>query len=570
MDVAGYADSEGKRSADMVRPWAWRYRDYVIQSFNADKPFDDFLVEQIAGDELVDWADQDAMTPEIIEKLVATGFLRMAPDGTTANPVNRLSDRIEVIADEIDVLGRGVLGLTLKCAQCHSHKYDPIPQRDYYRLVAVFRGAYDEYEWMSPQPFTNQWKNAQHRYLDLAMPEERQEIDAFNVGIDQQIADVKAQLEAVEDDADQKKKLDKQIKDLEAQRKSLPRIRALWDRGAPSPTYVYRRGDETQPARLVGPGVPSVLTDGQTPFVPLAPEHSTPKTGRRLALARWLTQPDHPLTARVFVNRLWKEHFGRGIVASLDNFGSLGEAASHPELLDWLAVEFVERGWSVKEMHRLMMTSAAYQQQSTISDDLQRLDPDNRLLSRMPMRRLSAEEVRDSLLLTADRLSPRPFGPPDAVDVRKDGLVTSQLVDGAWRRSIYVRQRRKEMPTLLETFDLPQMNPNCVTRATSTIVSQPLYLLNNKMVYELAESFAQRVARESEDYPDARVRQAWLIACGRDPNPEELELAVEALSRFEHERTLNDTTEPSEDVKQSALVDFCHALMNSAEFLFVD
>ena len=169
----------------------------------------------------------------------------------------------------------------------------------------------------------------------------------------------------------------------------------------------------------------------------------------------------------MFVNRLWKQHFGSGIVSSLDNFGTLGSPPSHPELLDWLAVEFVKRGWSIKEMHRLMMTSKAYQQQSTITDEHLRIDPDNRLVSRMPMRRLSAEEVRDSLLLTAGRLSTRPFGPPDAVEVRKDGLVTSKLNDGAWRRSVYVRQRRKEMPTLLETFDLPQMNPNCVARTSS-------------------------------------------------------------------------------------------------------
>ena len=179
LDLAGYADSEGKRSADMVRPWAWRYRDYVIRSFNADKPYDQFLVEQIAGDELVDWTNEEAVTEKVIESLVATGFLRLAPDGTTADPVNRFPDRLEVIADELDVLGRGVLGLTMNCARCHSHKYDPIPQRDYYRLMAVFKGAYDEYEWMSPQKFGNQWNKAQHRYVSVALPEEQQAIEVL-------------------------------------------------------------------------------------------------------------------------------------------------------------------------------------------------------------------------------------------------------------------------------------------------------------------------------------------------------------------------------------------------------
>ena len=249
LDLAGYSDSEGKRHADLIRPYAWRYRDYVIRAMNDDKPFDQFLVEQIAGDELVDYAAEDAATPDVIEKLVATGFLRMAPDGTSADPVNRVSDRIEVIDDELDVLCRGVLGLTMKCARCHSHKYDPIPQRDYYRLTAVFKGAYDEYNWMTPQPFNNQWKKAQPRHLTVVLPEERAEIEAHNAPLEEKLARLRAEQKAEETEEERKKELKKEITELEGELRELPRIRALWDRGDPSPTWIYRRGDETQPTR---------------------------------------------------------------------------------------------------------------------------------------------------------------------------------------------------------------------------------------------------------------------------------------------------------------------------------
>ena len=573
LDLAGYADSEGKRHADMIRPWAWRYRDYVIRSFNADKPFNQFLIEQIAGDELVDYAHLDVPTPDDIERLVATGFLRMAPDGTSADPVNRLSDRIEVVDDEIDILSRGVLGLTMKCARCHSHKYDPIPQRDYYRFVALFRGAYDEYNWMTPQPFGNQWKDAQQRFLTVVLPDERQEIEEHNAPIEEQIATLRAELKG-EDEAevaaDRKKEIQKEISDLQLELRELPKIRALWDRGQPSPTYIYRRGDETQPTRLVEPGIPSALAGDWGVFEIAAPQHASPATGRRLALARWLTGPEHPLTARVLVNRVWHQHFGTGIVKSLDNFGQLGTPPSHPELLDWLAVEFVENGWSVKDLHRLIMTSTAWRQSSTVLSEHEFTDPENELLSRMPMRRLSAEQLRDSLLLVSDRLDETPFGPPDPVEVRGDGLIMAASSENGWRRSIYLRQRRKEMPTLLETFDLPQMNPNCTERQDSTVVSQPLYLLNNGAIHDLAGEFARRVADEAGADPEDRIERAWLLAFGRQITDAERALSVVGLSQLTADWEGQVMDEPESSPADRALVDFCHALINSAEFLYVD
>lgn len=571
LDLAGYADSEGKRHADMVRPWAWRYRDYVIRSFNADKPIDEFLVEQIAGDELVDYANLDAPTPEEIEQLVATGFLRMAPDGTSADPVNRFSDRIEVVSDEIDVVSRGVLGLTMKCARCHSHKYDPIPQRDYYRFVALFRGAYDEYDWLTPQPFGNQWKGAQQRFLTVVQPDEQREIEEHNAPIQEQIAALQAERDGDDVEADRKKQIQKEISDLESQLRELPKIRALWDRGQPSPTWIYRRGDETQPTRVVEPGIPSALAGDWSSFEIVPPQHASPKTGRRLALARWITDPHNPLPARVFVNRIWDQHFGAGIVRSLDNFGQLGTPPTHPELLDWLAVEFVENGWSLKDLHRMIMTSRAYRQSSTVRPEHASTDPENELLSRMPMRRLSAEELRDSLLLLAGRLDKRPFGPPDQVEIRDDGLVTAAASDSGWRRSIYLRQRRKEMPTLLETFDLPQMNPNCTARQDSTVVSQPLYLLNNGVIHDLAGDLARRVAEEAGEQPADRVERAWLLACGRPITDEERDLALAGLEQLTADWQAQQTDNNSDaSPADRALADFCHALINTAEFLYVD
>jgi hypothetical protein len=574
LDLAGYADSEGKRSADMIRPWAWRYRDYVIRSFNDDKPYDDFLCEQIAGDELVDWADQDAVNEDVLEKLVATGFLRMAPDGTSADPVNRFPDRLEVMTDELDVLGRSVLGLTLNCARCHSHKYDPIPQRDYYRLIAVFKGAYDEYDWLTPQPFGNQWNKAKRRHMTVSTDEERKRVEALAAPIREKIKDLEAQLKAKGVSKADKANLQKALAKQKSQLPKPGQIRALWDRGRPSPTFVYRRGDETQPAQLVAPGVPSVLSSKSNPYEPAPPDHSSPKTGRRLALANWITHPQHPLTARVFVNRIWQQHFGTGIVESVDNFGRLGTPPSHPDLLDWLAVEFVEHGWSLKHLHRLILSSAAWRQQSLVTEEHLKLDPENRLLSRMPMRRLTAEEVRDSVLAAAGRLNEQPFGTPDQVDIRGDGLVTSKAVGGYWRRSIFVRHRRKEMPTILETFDLPQMNPNCTERKNSTVVSQPLHLFNNRMIYDRAGELAKRVLTLAGTSQRKQVEVAFSLTLNRPPTEFEFRSGLDALAEFSGYREIG--TEPDSksaanlSPEDSALADLCHALLNSAAFLYID
>ncbi len=632
LDVAGYADSEGKRSADPIRPYAYKYRDYVVRSFNSDKPYSRFLTEQLAGDELQDYSNMDSLTPEIVDNLVATGFLRMAPDGTGSDIVNTVAERIEVIADEIDIFSSSILGLSMKCARCHSHKYDPIPQRDYYRLAAVFKGAFDEHDWLIPAFVAGQSKAVKAgRVLPAGTKAEFQAIAARDTQVETDVANLDQQKkalaqgvrakfleeglrklpDAIRDDVEnalalapkqrnqvqqflakkfsskltltdaQVKKqpgysrmalvIDRQIKSLRGEKRDGVQVRALWDRGEPSPTYIYVRGDHRQFGRLVGPGVPSVLTDGTTPFVPTPHTAGTPSTGRRLALANWLTNASHPLTARVMVNRIWKHHFGRGIVSSLDNFGNMGVRPTHPQLLDWLAIRFVEGGWSIKAMHRLMLLSTAYRQSSLVSEQHLKQDPENLLLSRMPLRRLDAEQLRDTLIFVAGRLDNQTFGRPGLVTARKDGLMTAQPSgEDAWRRSLYVRQRRKEIPTILETFDLPQMNPNCQTRANSTVAQQALHLMNDPLVRKLGGRFGERVRAESAD-DVMRIQFAYLTAFGRDPSQQELAASQESLSQLRAATRPKPTSQSgSANDDEAAWTLFCHTLFNAAEFLYID
>jgi mono/diheme cytochrome c family protein len=619
LDLAGYADSDG-HFGDTIRPYAYRYRDYVIRSFNADKSYDRFLLEQIARDELAIYEHASVITSQLMDNLVATGFLRLAPDGTNPIELNYVQERLDVITDEMEIFSSAVLGLTFQCARCHDHKYDPIPQRDYYRLLAVFKGAYDEYDWLRPVD----------RVLPHVVPEERLKQQAHNRRLQERIgalrqapdrqaqslrqkyqeqrlaklpevlrADLRRMLatppqkrsavqrylaekfeKSLRFDPVELQRLDAGFKKLaeETARKTaalqeqlLPGagILALWDRGEPSPTYIYRQGDFHKPGRLVEPGVPSVLTDGRKPFVVKPPWRGAKKTGRRLALARWLTRPDHPLTARVMVNRIWKHHFGRGLVATLDNFGHTGARPSHPELLDWLAREFVRRGWSIKAVHRLLMTSQTYRQACVRRPETEKRDPDIRLLARMPLQRMQGEVLYDSLLQVAGRLLATPFGMPDAVQVQPDGLVTPAGTAHGWRRSIYVLQRRKEIPTLLENFDFPQMTPNCIERFPSTVSSQALTLMNDAWIHRLAAAFARRVRKEGGTDPARQIERVYLIALSRPPTSQERAIGLQALARLTEAWRKTGRT-GQEAPAQRALSSYCHAIMNFAAFLTID
>ncbi|MGI8980782.1 MAG: PSD1 and planctomycete cytochrome C domain-containing protein [Pirellulaceae bacterium] len=561
LDVAGYADCEGRREQHLPRPFAWRYRDYVIRAFNADKPYDRFLLEQLAGDELADYEHAAEITPELEDNLVATAFLRMAPDPTWANLTGFVPDRLEVLADEMDVLGSGVMGLTFKCARCHTHKFDPIPQRDYYRLLAIFKGAYDEHDWLRPEikGFGGAYSAGPgERYLPFVTTRERQAWQAELARIDAEIDKLKA---APTGETDAK------IKALEAQRPPEPRLMALWDRGEPSPMFMYRRGNYQTPGALVGPGVPAVLTSANQKFEILSPWPGAKSTGRRLAFAKWLTQPEQPLTARVFVNRLWKHHFGQGIVRSLGNFGKTGDKPTHPELLDTLAVELMRQNWSTKALHRKMLLSSTWRQSSARTEEIQSRDADGRLLSHMPLRRLEAEPLRDTLLHVAGELDENRFGPAEPVRVQPEGLVLSGK-----RRSIYVQQLRKQPASLLESFDLPAMNPNCLQRSESLVSTQALHLMNDASVRGLAEKLAERVIRETAGGPMSEVENLYWIVLNRPPTQDESKIVSASLQKLTlaWEPELAATGQEKSQAPKKALATICHTLLNSADFLYVD
>ena len=633
LDVAGYSDHEGGKvnANGPGRKHAWRYRDYVIRSLNADKPYDRFLMEQIAGDELVDYETAPVITREMVDNLIATGFLRMGPD-STGYELSFVEDRFDVIADEIEILGTGIMGMTLQCARCHSHKFDPIPQRDYFRLADLLKGALDEFDWLAGTPISEVVKFEQ-RVLPYVPPmtnpmrllEQEKERKARNEALEEQVKELQQALEekgrdlkdrvleerldqvapalartlrqllkTPEDDRDsgqkslakeymqlltvtanelkerdalyrrEAEKQERKIAWLQHRQEAEPRIRALWDRGAPSPTYLLRRGDFLSPGRLVGPGVPSVLTDGKTPFRVEPPWPGSKKTGRRLALARWLVDRNHPLTARVMVNRIWKHHFGRGIVETLGNFGKSGARPTHPELLDWLAVEFMNRNWSMKALHRLMMTSRTYRQSSRVSPEQEQLDPENRLLSRWPLKRLDGEALRDSLLRISGRLDETPYGRPDPVFVRADGLSTAYEGERGWRRSIYLRQLRMNSPTTLDLFDYPTMNPNCTERAQSTVAPQALHLLNDATIRRLADALAQRVETEAGDGLEAQVERIYWIVLSRPPTAEERRLSLRSF-RSAWRELGNHSRE-----RQRVLAKLAHTLYNSAAFVYID
>ncbi|MGE3311512.1 MAG: DUF1553 domain-containing protein [Limisphaerales bacterium] len=648
LDVAGYADSNGGSDADSVREWAWRYRDYVIRSFNDDKPMDVFITEQLAGDELVS-PPFGSLVGEDLDRLIATGFLRMAPDPTGDNPPDPDLARNQVVADTLQIVASSLLGLTVQCAQCHDHRYDPIPQSDYYRLRAVFEPAFD---W-------KRWKNPDQRLVSLMTGEDRQIAECFDhaaAGIDreaQALHDelieqfVQKQLERVPVDlresviaarrtpaaqrTDAHKKLlrehptfqdhiilgeidapgakrvaeiRKRAEEIRGAKPSNPRVRCLTEEpGNPVDTFLFHRGDPAQPGGKIQPGGLSVLPEPASADFP-ATNGALRTTGRRLAFARSLTSGRHPLTPRVLVNRVWHHHFGRGLVPTLADFGALGERPSHPELLDWLANEFVASGWKLKSLHRLIVTSAAYRQGSVNAESMA-ADPDNRLLGRFSLRRLDAESLRDSLLAIAGRLNTEMYGPPVPVafDGRGQVVVGSQNRDGngdptgaaglggsELRRSVYLQVRRSMPLGILEPFDAPAINPNCEVRPVSTVAPQALMFLNDQFVLDRANDVAERLRRESPPGLRAQINLLWRLVHGVEPTEDEMRRSLIYLA--EQTETLRvalgqrmakkgdkepaksgaATGTPPTDADPSlqALASLCQALLASNRFLYLD
>ncbi len=725
LDVAGYADSEGYTDEDRVRSHAFRYRDYVIRAFNEDKPFDEFIREQLAGDEMVPLPHKN-MTPDSIEKLTATGFLRMAPDGTASGGIDQSVARNQVISDTMQIVGTSLLGLTVNCAQCHDHRYDPIPTADYYRMRAIFEPALDWKNWRTPPArqlslYTDtdielakkieaeavtvdqeRQKKADGyitRTLEeelLLVPEEKREalrtayrtvakernddqnallkefpsVASISTGslylydrrrderarkLDtdrvvkekefvagtlqrelgkvraEQRADVDAALNTAADkrndaqkallaeypgvlvtaatlsqfnpeavaelqrDIDTAKELrsSKAAVDLQSfadraaeVRNTKPKegfLRSLTEvAGAVPATFVFYRGDHEQPKDKVLPGDLSILGAG-----PAIAENdpSSPGTGRRLAFAKHLASGKHPLVARVIVNRIWMHHFGRGLVDSPADFGMLGQRPTHPELLDWLASEFVDNDWSVKHLHRLIMTSTVYQQSSTDQPPDTDSDSQPSFYSTFPVRRLEAEVIRDAVLAVTGQLNSKLYG--EAVPVMEDEVgrvvIGKENLDGErkptktisldgeeFRRSVYVQVRRSRTLSMFETFDAPAMSPNCDRRSFSTVTPQSLLMMNSDFAVKYSNKLAQRVINEvGEDVP-LQVALAWQLVFAKTPSDEE---QSEAADFVYSQRTLvaeADGKLKAEETAREALGVFCQALLSSSRFLYVD
>jgi hypothetical protein len=614
LDVAGYADSEGDGTRDTPRPHAWKYRDYAIRSFNADKPLDRFVVEQLAGDELVPppWNN---LKPEQVELLTATGFLRMAPDGTAGGGP---AEAQQVVADTLKIVASSFYGLTVGCAQCHDHKYDPIPQSDYYRLRAVFEPAFDPSHWRTPGQrrvslYTDadraraaaveavaakmqaEYDQKQLQYVEAAFTKELEKFPAdqrdklraaFRTAAARS-TDAQKKLVAANPKlnispgvlyqynqaaADELKKLQAAVIARRAEKPFEDFVAVLSEvPGQVPPTKVFHRGDYRQPKGEVQPGDLTIAApDGKRLEIPLR-DGNLPTSGRRLALAKHLTDGSHPLLGRVLVNRVWLHHFGRGLVDTPGDFGALGLRPTHPELLDWLATELVREGWSLKRLHRLIMTSTVYRQSSLRDPAKDAVDSGNALYGRYAVRRLEAEALRDRILATAGRLDPAAFGPP--VPVAEDAVGQVVVPDDKPRRSVYLQVRRRKPLAFLNTFDAPGGELNCERRGSSVAAPQALMLMNSEFILQQAGHFARRLVREvppgganGSDPLGRRVALAWQHAYQRPASPEETDLAC----RFVRGQAARLRAAGQADADTAALTDLCQQLLVSNEFLYVD
>ena len=558
LDVAGYADSEGYTTSDSVRPWAWKYRDWVIRSLNEDKPFDQFLTEQLAGDELAGPREGD-LEPEQIELLTATGFLRMPADGTDSG-ANNAAGRNQVMTDTLKIIGTSLLGLSVQCAQCHDHRYDPIPQTDYYALRAVFEPALDWKAWKRPRErqvslytaadrkkaaeFEAEAKKIgeergkkQAEFMKQALEKELMKYeeplrtklrDAYNTPDGKRTDEQKTLLKKnpsvninpgllhlyLPKAAEELKKLDKQMADIRAKKPVEEFLRGLTEPANHAPeTKLFHRGDHEQPKQTV---LPASLTlaapEGQRREFALNAA-DLPTTGRRLAFARWLTSGEHPIFARVIVNRVWMHHFGKGLVETPSDFGKLGTKPANPELLDWLADEFVRRRWSLKELHRLIMSSTVWRQSGARIPNSYPV-PDA-LLLRKPLVRLEAEAIRDRMLAASGKLNRKLFGKPVGI---KEDFTGQIIVDGSQtRRSLYVQVRRSQPVAMMQAFDAPVMETNCEARPNSTVATQSLLLLNGEFMLEQAGHFAERVAKEPAKLNAEQLARLVAVPPAADP-----------------------------------------------------
>ena len=525
LDVIRYAETEGFEY-DRDLPDGWRFRDYVINAFNKDLPYDEFIFQQLAGDEI---------NPGDPEMQIASGFHRLGAVRRNAGNQEVSSSRNEVLTERTDIIGSAFLGLTIGCARCHDHKFDPISQKDYYEIQAYMASTYEHNAVIGDPEQAEVWKKETAR-------------------TNREIRRLKEKLEEVQGDA--RGEIQNQIEAAESRVPSPPSMISTVTNKEPTAIHLLKRGDWNSKGEPVSPGGLDILSSITTPKLP-------PDTqNRRSALAKWLIHADHPLTARVMVNRIWASHFGHGIVKSANDFGKNGDRPSHPRLLDFLASEFVENGWRAKPLHRMILLSSTYRQSAhpPQSSAMIRKDPENRFLSRFSRRRLEAEEIRDAMLAASGRLNPKAGGRSVIVPVdqelinqlyKPDQWTVSKKEEDLYRRSIYLIAKRNLRLPFMEVFDQPTSQTSCAHRESSTHAPQALELLNGRTSNELAEAFAHRIVYDAGTESVDQIDRAYWLTAGRKPTDREQGLALEFLS-----------TQP--------LKEFALALFNLNAFLYVN
>ena len=615
LDLARYADSNGFKS-DEPRPNIWRYRDYVIQAFNNDKPYDQFIREQIAGDELY---------PNDKNARIAVAFNRHFTEETN-QPVIELR-RQEILNDITDTVGSVFMGMTYGCARCHDHKFDPITHKDYYRLQAFFANIRENdnlnlLEGEKLRAYLDQravWEEKTKAIRDeiaaMTAPIAKAKADFYTIrfseGTKQALATEPSKrtplqqllaIKATPQISYQERALARELKgaqktryaELEAELKKFdalkpadpPEAQTVIDHSAIAPeTRVLTAGAWEAPRDVVQPGFLSILDPGNANVTPLPELNST---GRRSALAKWLADPKNPLTARVMANRVWHYHFGRGIAASTSDFGMMGERPSNPQLLDYLASSFVENGWSIKKLHRQIMLSETYRRSSSAQEAASKADPDNRLLWKYERHRLEGETIRDSMLLASGTLNAKMGGPgihpplpPGTVPARYGGWTPEKDPSEANRRSVYIFEKRIMVYPMFDAFDAPNPQESCSRRFRTVIPSQSLILMNDQLVLGWSQALASRVLNDAGLSEDQQIDRAYRIALSRPPTDkerlevrgymsEQTALLRDRLARNEKVPMPEKMPEGMAPERAAAFAGFCHVLLNTNEFLYVN
>lgn len=581
LDLVRYAETNSYER-DGVKPNAWRYRDYVIRSLNDDKPYDQFIREQLAGDELPE------VTPESI---TATGYYRLGIwDDEPADPAQAYFDEMD---DIIATTGQVFLGLTINCARCHDHKIDPIPQTDYYKMLSFFREL-TSYGSRGDQLSGNQTDisppgaSQAHDELErreaglrkrIARLEERgiakmsgEDQRAAETGRRKRLLEEKLKDFLDDEDSGTYQSLRQELDDVQTARANLPPREMVLSVARcvvpPPPTYVLRRGSARAPGDEVQPGFPELFGTVAPPLpTPAKDAHSS---GRRLLLANWIASPDNLLTARVMVNRVWQHHFGRGLVRSPNNFGGLGTPPTHPELLDWLAAQFIDNGWRLKPLHKLIVMSSAYRMSSEGNEMALAQDPTNDLFWRFDLRRLSAEEIRDSIHAVSGRLNLKMYGPgyyPEISDEVKAGQSVpgsgwgNSSADEQARRSVYIHVKRSLLTPILETFDFAEPDSSCEARFVTTLPTQALAMINSKFLHDQAAEFAGRLRREAGDDTQAQVRLALRLTTLREADDANVRRGLDLIETLKAKHNLD---------ADQALEYYCLMVLNLNEFVYLD